>query len=126
MRVLFLHGRCKDTRSRCAAFTLLEVMISLAVAGSLITLIYTLNYHLDIAGRHESATVSLMLGKEKLVELRDNPAQAEGEFPAPYSGYRYKTAVEESPYPDIKELSVTVIKDKDRVVLKELVRSDIK
>jgi len=42
-------------------------MISLAIVGGLlVTLIYALNYHLGIAERHRSVTISTALASEKM------------------------------------------------------------
>lgn len=90
-------------------FTLLEVMIALAAAGGLlVTLIYTLNYHLGIAERHRFVTVATMLAKSKMAEVRHAPARISGEFQAPYAGYRYRTEMRASRHEDMTELSVIV------------------
>ena len=105
-------------------FTLLEVMISLAIiSGLLVTLIYTLNYHLGVAERQEGETVALILAKQKLGEIRDAPDKAEGAFPEPYAAYKYWASVGESVFPGVSELSVTVTNSKEKVTLKELIRS---
>ncbi|HYA31506.1 MAG TPA: type II secretion system protein, partial [Thermodesulfovibrionales bacterium] len=60
-------------------FTLLEAMISLAIVGSLlVTLIYSLNYHLGIAERHRTVTVSTALAKEKIYAMEQAPATDKG------------------------------------------------
>jgi general secretion pathway protein I len=107
---------------RDKGFTLLEIMISLAVIGGLlVTLLFSLQYHLGIAERHEILTISTILAKNKMLELEKNPSTATGEFPEPYSGYRFATGVKESPYPGISEIFVIVTKDKEDVRLSELV-----
>src|SRR5208337_2336842 len=51
-------------------FTLLEIMIAVAVIGGLlVSLISSLNYHLGIAERHEFVTVASLLAKDKLAEV---------------------------------------------------------
>lgn len=107
---------------RAGGFTLIEVMVALAVVGSLlVTLLYTLNYHLGIAERHETSTKALMLAKEKLAAVRKAPAPAEGKFPEPYSDYAFKAEVMESPYPGYTGVSVTVARGKERLTLREIV-----
>lgn len=104
-------------------FTLLEVMISLAIVGGLlVTLIYTLNYHLGIADRHGVATVSMSLAKEKLYEMEKNPSQSKGLFPEPYSSFSYETAVKDSTFPGLKEITVLVKSGKEETRLSELIR----
>ncbi len=107
-------------------FTLLEVMISLALMGGLlVTLLYTLNHHLDVAARHEAATVATMLGREKLIETRKKPGGSEGEFEEPYSAYRFKAELKNSPYPGIAEIAVTVTGGGEKVLLREFIRGDL-
>lgn len=107
---------------RDKGFTLLEIMIALAIIGGLlVTLIYSLNYHLGIAGRHEFITIASMLAKNRINEAERRPASEQGEFPEPYSDYRYITRVGEAPYPGISELSVTVRRGDESVKFTELI-----
>jgi general secretion pathway protein I len=104
-------------------FTLLEVMVSLAVVGGLlVSLLYSLNYHMEIALRHEAVTVAQMLGREKLAELKAAPKNSGGVFPEPYSEYTYATVLKPSAYPGVSEISVTVSFEKERVVIRELIK----
>ena len=106
-----------------SGFTLLEVMISLAIVGGLlVTLIYTLNYHLGIADRHGVMTVSMNLAKEKMYEMEKSPSVVNGSFPDPYSAYSYETGVKDSSFPGLSEISVVVRNGKDAVTLSELIR----
>ncbi|MEW6002261.1 MAG: type II secretion system protein [Nitrospirota bacterium] len=109
---------------RCG-FTLLEVMISLAIVGGLlITLIYTLNYHLGIAEKHEALTVATMLAKKKLTEIEEGPPrETKGEFPEPYAGYHYVAEIGESRYPGLSEISVTINKDNEKIKFSELIEA---
>ncbi len=104
-------------------FTLLEVMIAVAlVGGILVSFIYSINYHLGIAARHEVTTVAVMLGSDLISSLDKNATDAEGAFPAPYSDYKYVVKVKDSAFPGFPQISVTVTHDKEVVVLKELIR----
>lgn len=106
-----------------AGFTLLEVMISLAVVGGLlVTLIYTLNYHLGIAERHRVVTTSASLAKEKMYEMEKKPLAGKGQFPEPYSGFSYETNIRDSSFPGMTEISVTVTNGKEEIALSELIR----
>lgn len=114
-------------RLRLAApsgFTLMEVMISLAlVSGLLVTLLYTLTHHLGVAEKHAAMTVATYLAKGKLSELEKNPVEEKGPFPAPYSLFSYETSLRPSSYPGMEEVAVTVQYDHEVVRLSELVRS---
>lgn len=106
---------------RRLGFTLLEVMLALAIVGGLlITLLYSLNYHLGVAERHSTVTIATMLAKSKLLEIEKNPAATKGDFPDPYTQYHYTTEVKDSPYPGIIEFSVSVVNGKETVTFSEL------
>jgi general secretion pathway protein I len=110
-------------RTSRTGFTLLEVMISLAIiAGLLITLLYTLNYQLGIADRQGVITVSTGLAKAKMYEIEKNPSVGKGVFPEPYSAFSYETSVKDSSFPGMAELAVIVRKGKEEITLSELVR----
>lgn len=109
-------------RRSLAGFTLLEVMIAVAIIGGLlVSLIYSLNYHLGIAERHEFVTVALLLAKDKLAEVEKNPVPQEGSFPDPFSGYHFESSVGASPYPGIAMVTVTVSRGKESVKLSDLI-----
>ncbi len=110
--------------SNGVGFTLLEIMISLAIIGGLlVTLIYTLNYHLSIVGRHETITIASLLAREKIIEGEKSLESKKGVFPEPYPDYSYETTISESSFPGISELSVVVKRDKEKVRFSELVQS---
>ena len=111
------------TRSH-AGFTLLEIMVAVAIIGGLlVSLIYSLNYHLGIAERHEFVTVASLLAKDKLAEVEKNPLSQGGDFPDPFSDYHFESSVRESPYPGIAEITVTVSRGKESVKLSDLVEA---
>ncbi|MGD1076488.1 MAG: type II secretion system protein [Thermodesulfovibrionales bacterium] len=107
-----------------AGFTLLEVMISVAIiAGLLVTLIYTLNYHLGIADRQGIITVTTLLAKAKMYEVEQNPTVSKGAFPDPYTEYSYETSVKDSLlFPGMSQISVVVKNGKEDITLSELIR----
>jgi general secretion pathway protein I len=108
-------------------FTLLEIMISLAIIGGLlVTVIYTLNYHLSLAERQEFQTTATMLSKNKMAEAEKNPVASKGEFPEPYTGYSYATAITESPYPGVSVLTVAVSRGNEDVKLSEMIEIRLK
>lgn len=103
-------------------FTLLEVLIALAIVGSLlVTVIYTLNYHLGIVGRHEAITVATLLAKKKMADLEKNPINEKGDFDNPYKNYAYETLVKDSPYAGISEIIVIVKTGNEEVKLNEFI-----
>lgn len=116
-----LCGFARDAVRKKAGFTLLEIMVALAIIGSLlVTVLYSLNYHLGIAEKHEFITVATMLAKNKMSDMEQIPSAGKGTFPDPYSAYNYETGVKDSSYPGLSEMWVTVSKDKENVKLTEL------
>lgn len=105
-----------------SGFTLLEVLIALAiVSGLLISVISTLNYHLSLIERHEAITTAILLAKYKLSSMERNPVDEKGVFEAPYENYSYETYIKDSPYPNIKEITIFVKCGKEEVRLNEFV-----
>jgi prepilin-type N-terminal cleavage/methylation domain-containing protein len=103
-------------------FTLLEVMISLAIVGGLlVTLVHTLNYQLGVVERQEVITTATLLAKGKLVETENTRSVGKGSFKDPYVGYTYETAIKDSPYFGISEIIVKVRSEKEEVTLNEFV-----
>ena len=103
-------------------FTLLEVLIALAIVGGLlVTLIYTLNYQLGLVERQETVTAATLLAKNKMTEMEKAPEPGKGVFAPPFDRYTYETSVKDSPYPGIGEIVVSVKTDKEEVRLNEFV-----
>ncbi len=105
-------------------FTLLEIMIALAIIGGLlITVLSSLNYHIGIAERHEIITMATMLARSKLLEIEEIPAATTGDFPEPYNRYHYITGVKDSPYPGILEISVIVSNGRENIRFTEFIQN---
>ena len=106
-----------------SGFSLIEVMIGIAILGGLlVTLIYTLNYHLGFTERQFAITNITNLAKEKMVEMEETPQAGEGQFPEPYAAIYYETKVKESRFPGMQEFIVIVGDGKESIELSELVR----
>jgi len=104
-------------------FTLVEVMISLAIVGGLLlTLLYTLSYNLGIAERQFVVTNITNLAKEKIREMEENPQESKGRFPEPYDMLNYETKVRDSGFNGMSEITVVVGDEKESISLSELIR----
>ena len=104
-------------------FTLIEVMVGIAILGGLlVTLIYTLNYHLGLTKRQFAITNITSLAREKIVEMETSPQEGEGKFPEPYEAYSYETKVKDSHISGMQEITVIVGDGKESIMLTELMR----
>lgn len=104
-------------------FTLLEVMVALAImAGVIMTVISSLNYHLSLTARNNEETVAQLLARSKLEELElldaDELAQGkEGDFKPDWPDYSWKAEISPTSVTIFKGLTVTVTWGADRRTL---------
>ena len=104
-----------------AGFTLLEVMIALAIIGMTVTVIlHTVNYHSIIMYENTLRTTMLQTAKEKMVELEMNNTASKGIISA--AGITYEKTVSQTDRPGIIELRATVTGHGNKITLTELVR----
>lgn len=101
-------------------FTLLEIMIALAIIGiALTTILYTVNYQADVAYENTVTTQMYMLAKEQITEMERKPQNSSGAFPG--TEIRYINTAEPVANTDLIELK-TVMRGHDKeVVLSELI-----
>jgi general secretion pathway protein I len=105
-------------------FTLLEILIALAIiSGALITIIHTVNYHLNLIQRHEIMTVGTILGRDKILEVTEQQRDKKGRFPEPYDDYTFEIEIEDSPFEKVKMIKLYVIKENERIYLSRFIRS---
>lgn len=100
-------------------FTLLEVMIALAIIGiTLAVVLHTVNYHAEIMYQDTITTQMYQLAKERMHELEENRVNAGGSLGTDYTFENRVTKVEDS---EILELRTTVTGRGKEVSLTELV-----
>jgi len=101
-------------------FTLIEVIVSLVIAGVLVVALYTLLYHLNLTLEQEELLRATLIAKEKIME---GPLEKEtGRFDPPYDDFYYRQAILDTPFPGIKLLRLTVIKNKELITMERLIR----
>jgi type II secretion system protein I len=94
-------------------FTLLEVMVSLAIISTALVLCYrVMAGALAAEDRSERWTAAACLGEELMRDATGGSFpdvdETEGDFPEPWNEYSWKKTVKESLYPDVREIEVTV------------------
>lgn len=102
---------------RAAGFTLLEVMIALAIAGiALIALLSLSNRSILVNERLQKITQATLLAQDKMGEteaafesgtLRED--EIEGVFEPPFEGFRWRIAYEPTPITAIRMVTVRVL-----------------
>ncbi|MBI4687152.1 MAG: prepilin-type N-terminal cleavage/methylation domain-containing protein [Nitrospirae bacterium] len=74
----------------CIGFTLLEVMIALAIVGAVsIVIIHTVNYHAEVSYEHTIKTRMVLLAREKITNMEIKPRREKGT----YNDFFYETIV---------------------------------
>jgi general secretion pathway protein I len=107
------------SRIQVRGFTLLEVMIALAImAGVLFTVIGSFNHHLDIVARDREETIAVLLARSKL----DDPAvkeqaESKGTFAPDWPGIAWESATTSTDLPGVNRLTLTVSWDNARRTL---------
>lgn len=97
-------------------FTLLEVMIALAImAGVILTVIGSVNYHLSVASRDREETVAVLLARAKL----DDPAfravtEKKGAFGPDWPGITWEREITPTEIPILEKLTLTIAWDQER------------
>ena len=96
-------------------FTLLEVMIALAIIGiALVTLIGLETRTIQLAERQQRVTQATLLAQEKMTEIETGSqtlsvlGEREASFASPFELYRWSIATEPTPLPSIEMVTVTV------------------
>lgn len=111
-------------RKSKSGFSLFEVLVALAIiSGGLITIIYTVNYHLSLIARHETITVATILGREKLFNITSlNKVDNKGSFEPLFKDYSYDIKIVDSPLSEIKLIKLNIIKGKEDIELLKLIK----
>lgn len=100
-------------------FTLLEVMIALAVlAGVVFTVLASLNYNLDVASYNRDVISATVLGRQKAEEvaLYGVPNEDRGSFTGPFSRFSWAIRTEETEIQGLKRINLKVVWDNGKNV----------
>ena len=97
-------------------FTLLEVMIALAItAGVLLTVISSLNHHLSIVSQDTEETTAALLGRAML----DDPdfskqTENKGSFAPGHPALKWEREITPTEFPGLSRISLTVSWNDDK------------
>ncbi|WP_243369901.1 type II secretion system minor pseudopilin GspI [Geotalea sp. SG265] len=91
-------------------FTLLEIMVALAImAGVILTVITSFNYHLSVVGRDREETAAVLLARAKLEEPGFTDLQKkDGTFAPDHPEIAWHVETEGTEMPTLQKLILTV------------------
>jgi len=97
-----------------SGFTLLEVMIAVAIiSGVVMTIITSLNFHLGVMERERARLTATFLARQKYEETKlygpPPTGKAKGGFSEDYEGFSWEYASEDSLLPGVKRVLVSVL-----------------
>ena len=97
-----------------SGFTLLEVVVALAIMASVIlTLLGSVNYHLGIIANERDSTTMTLLARTRLAELEQAPAKGEGTFAPSHPEFGWKAELLPTELPGLQKLVVRVKRSGD-------------
>jgi len=112
-------ARDSDFIRKRKGFTLLEVMIALAIIGTaLAVVLHSVNYHADIMYQNTVTTQMYQMAKEKMYELENTHAASKGRINPVYS---YENSVTSIGDTELLRLRTTVTGQEKEVSLTEVV-----
>jgi len=101
-------------RGKVSGFTLLEVMVSLAImAGVIMTVLGSVNYHIGIIANERDSTTLTLLARNRMAELEQTPAKGEGTFAPFHPELSWKADLLPADIPGLQKLVVRVKRDSD-------------
>jgi prepilin-type N-terminal cleavage/methylation domain-containing protein len=106
--------------SSLSGFTLLEIMIALAIIGTALTVIlHTVNYHAGIMQNNINTTSMYQYAKEKMHDLESSTNNSKGKIKN--TRFTFENEVIRSEDIVIIELRTTIYNGDKKVMLKQLV-----
>lgn len=107
-----------------SGFTLLEIMIALAIIGlTLVTVLHTVNYHSKVSYENIVTTHMVQLAKEKMTGIEPNPVNSKGTIEG--TDFTYETIVSPTDDPGMIRLKAIVKAEGKEVVLNEIIRMEV-
>jgi general secretion pathway protein I len=99
---------------KTSGFTLLEVMVALAImAGVILTVLGSVNYHLGIIAGERDSTALTLLARTRMTELEQAPAKGEGTFAPGHPELTWKADLLPVDLPGLQKLVVKVRRGSD-------------
>ena len=103
---------------RQQAFTLLEIMVALAIVGiAMVALLSLGNRSIGVHSRLQHLTRATLLAQQKMAESElevrrggiEQLTDRSGTFAEPFADYRWQITISGTPLPAVQEVTVTVL-----------------
>lgn len=95
-------------------FTLLEVMIALAImAGVILTVLGAVNYHTGVISDERDSTAMTLLARFRMAEVEQSPAKGEGTLAPSHPELIWKAELLPATIPGLQKLVVRVRRNGD-------------
>ena len=104
-------------KSQRGGFTLLEIMIALAIVSiAMVSLLSLANRSIGVHDRLQRITTATLLAQGKMAETELSArhgalqeAEVQGEFSEPYTAYRWQITYADTPLPSVQMVTVKVL-----------------
>jgi general secretion pathway protein I len=104
-------------KSEPGGFTLLEIMIALAIVSiAMVALLSLANRSIGVHDRLQRITSSTLLAQQKMAETEVaarngvlESTESQGVFSGPYAEYRWQITYADTPLPSVQMVTVTVL-----------------
>lgn len=105
------------TKSQRSGFTLLEIMIALAIVSiAMVSLLSLANRSIGVHDRLQRMTTATLLAQQKMAETELGArhgtkveTELEGVFSDPHGNFRWQINYADSPLPSVKMVTITVL-----------------
>lgn len=117
---MFEGTRVLPCKGAPSGFTLLEVVLALAILSGLVVAVLTsLNEQIRAVDRVRAVTTATMLARERAEEISmyGIPNEVEGDFAPRFTDYRWDCRTEELGVQGIRKIYITVKGNGERVVI---------
>lgn len=117
MADLVMRQTACSTKTERSGFTLLEIMIALAIVSiAMVSLLALANRSISVHDRLQRITSATLLAQQKMAETEVNArhgslksAELQGDFSGPFAAYRWQIVYADTPLPSVQMVTVTVL-----------------
>ena len=104
----------KNTRKKNAGFTLLEIMITIAIVGiALVGIIRALAMSVDVCNKSRNISIATLLAKGKMAETESrgfpDVEEITGDFGEEYPGFKWERSISEIGIEGLRKVTVRVL-----------------